>query len=155
MVVADTTVISNLLAIGQIELLRALFGRVLVPPTVHAELLAWHDEPPTWIEVVPVTDSPLLRKARRAVHAGEAEAIALAHQTRPEWLIIDDSEGRRFAVECGVPIIGLLGCLLLAKRAGHVTAISSLLDKLQNDAGFYLSLSLKREVLRKAGEADA
>ena len=45
-VVSDTTAISNLLTVEKADLLVTLFQKVLVPPAVFGELLAWHDTVP-------------------------------------------------------------------------------------------------------------
>ena len=37
-VVSDTSPITNLMAIGELEMLRQLFGEIIVPPEVYAEL---------------------------------------------------------------------------------------------------------------------
>ena len=55
-VVSDTSPISNLLTIGQLELLPTLFQRVYVPVEVWRELAAFHDNLPSlddseWLEV--------------------------------------------------------------------------------------------------------
>jgi uncharacterized protein len=49
-VVSDTSAISNLLSIGRVELLRQLFGNVLIPPAVASELAVTHDQLPSFIE---------------------------------------------------------------------------------------------------------
>lgn len=87
-----------------------LFGRVLIPPAVWAELLAFHHDLPDWLEVVTVTDSSRVTEYRRHVHAGEAEAIALAVEIKPDWLLIDDADGRKLAKSEGAPVVGLMGC---------------------------------------------
>jgi predicted nucleic acid-binding protein len=48
-------------------------------------------------------------------------------------------------------VIGTLGLLLEAKRAGHVTTIRADLDKLV-ETSFFLSPQLYDHVLRMAGE---
>jgi predicted nucleic acid-binding protein len=49
-VVADTSAISNLMAIGREGILRDLFGEVLVPPAVERELLDWHCDLPAILD---------------------------------------------------------------------------------------------------------
>ena len=51
-------------------------------------------------------------------------------------------------------MIGALGLLLEAKRAGHVTTIRAELDKLL-ETSFFLSQRLYDQLLRMAGEAKA
>jgi uncharacterized protein len=51
-----------------------------------------------------------------------------------------------------VAIIGLVGVLLSAKRKGLLASVAPLLQRLEDDAGFRLSQSLKADALRAAGE---
>ena len=149
-VVSDTTAISNLLTIGRADLLTTLFERVIIPPAVWTELLAFHPELPDWLEVVTVSQVQRMRDYQRLVHAGEA--IALALEVRPDWLLIDDSDGRRLAKQEGAPVIGLMGVLLLAKERGLLLQVKSVIEALESQAGFYLSAAVRHEVLNLAGE---
>jgi len=82
-VVADTSPLNYLILIHEIEILCKLYGRVLIPPAVQAELLhphspsvvsSWMQNPPTWLEV----RSPTVTFAME-LDACEAAAIALEH----------------------------------------------------------------------------
>jgi predicted nucleic acid-binding protein len=53
----------------------------------------------------------------------------------------------------GLNVIGTLGLLLEAKRAGHVTTIRAELDRLL-ETSFFLSQQLYDQLLRLAGEED-
>lgn len=65
-VVADTTPLNYLILIDQIDILEALYGRILVPHAVQEEMLdpnappnvrAWAKDPPHWLEILsPSTD---------------------------------------------------------------------------------------------------
>ncbi|MEI6394753.1 MAG: hypothetical protein WCT12_27070, partial [Verrucomicrobiota bacterium] len=48
---------------------------------------------------------------------GEREAIALALETNANFLLIDETDGRRTAVQNGVPVKGTLGMLEEAAKA--------------------------------------
>ncbi len=73
-VVADTSPLNYLVLIGQIEVLRRLYGRVLLPPEVLVELTAngappavidWVQSRPEWLEIRAAggnQDDPLLRQ---------------------------------------------------------------------------------------------
>lgn len=126
-VISDTTAISNLLTIEKEELLHALFGRVIIPPAVCAELLAWHADLPAWIEVITISDAARVERYRQSVHAGEAEAICLAAELNCDWL-------------------------LLAKKQDLIPAVRTLTDRLRDQAGFFLTETVRQEVLRLAGE---
>lgn len=152
-VVSDTTAISNLLKVGRIELLSVLFGRVIIPPAVQNELLAWHESVPTWIEIIAPRDLSRVERFRREIHIGEAEAIALGLELDADWVLVDDSEGRRLARTEGAHVLGLMGVLLLAKRQGHLVEVRTLVDELIETAGFFLSPGIRDEVFRLADEA--
>jgi uncharacterized protein len=152
-VVSDTTAVSNLLTVGRADLLVSLFQRVLIPPAVWAELLAFHSDLPDWLEVVTVTDSSRVLAFQTQVHPGEAEAIALALEVKPDWLLIDDADGRKLAKSEGAPVVGLMGVLLMAKRDGFLTEVKALMTSLASQAGFYLSATVRDEVLRLANES--
>jgi predicted nucleic acid-binding protein len=151
-VISDTTAISNLLTIEKEELLHALFGRVIIPPAVCAELLAWHADLPAWIEVITISDAARVERYRQSVHAGEAEAICLAAELNCDWLLLDDGDGRRLARSEGLPVLGLMGVLLLAKKQDLIPAVRTLIDRLRDQAGFFLTETVRQEVLRLAGE---
>ena len=51
---------------------------------------------------------------------GEREAIALALETNADFLLIDETEGRRAAVQNGVPVKGTLGLLEEAAKRNLV-----------------------------------
>jgi predicted nucleic acid-binding protein len=56
------------------------------------------------------------------------------------------------AKRLGLSPIGVLGLLVRAKQRGLVTLVQPLLDQLENDLGFFISRSLRSEILRLAGE---
>ena len=47
---------------------------------------------------------------------GEAEAIALALESKADALLIDELDGRAIARKHGLSVLGTLGILLLAKQ---------------------------------------
>jgi predicted nucleic acid-binding protein len=62
-VIADTSPLNYLIRLGHSDLLREIYGRVLVPPAVltemkhpeaPAEVRAWACQPPAWLEVMQV-----------------------------------------------------------------------------------------------------
>jgi len=54
----------------------------------------------------------------------------------------------------GVPVIGLLGVLLEAKRRGIIQSLHDTIGALQTRAGFRISEALKTRLLSEAGEPD-
>src|SRR5437879_2594446 len=101
-VVADTSPLNYLIRLRKAEILLELYGRVIVPSAVLAELRhpdapepvrGWAEMPPAWLEIVKVNriDSSLADK----LGAGEREAISLALELRADLLLIDERTGRR------------------------------------------------------------
>jgi predicted nucleic acid-binding protein len=82
--------------------------------------------------------------------AGEAEAIALAAQRKCR-VILDDHRARSVATRIGVEMIGTVGILLQAKRAGLVSEVGPLLDSL-NQVGFRVDTRLRQKALELANE---
>jgi predicted nucleic acid-binding protein len=86
------------------------------------------------------------------VDQGEAEAIELAKELHADRLLIDERKGRKLAADEGVPVIGLLGIVLLAKRKGLVPSARQLMAALRSDAGVYLADDLLDKALGSVGE---
>jgi predicted nucleic acid-binding protein len=159
-VVSNTSPITNLAAIGQLDLLFHLYEEIIIPDAVWDELRSMgRDWPGTqevrsasWITQRSATNTPLVELLTRDLDRGEAEAIALALEIGAELLLLDEREGRRAAKRLGLAVIGILGILLDAKRHGCLSAVRPLLASLQQEAGFYLTDSLVRLVLDLAEE---
>jgi predicted nucleic acid-binding protein len=151
-VVSDASPITSLLQTGQAGLLRGLFDEVLMPPAVEAELLRFHAELPDWLVTRPILGQQQADLLSRLLDRGEAEAIVLAEECHADYLLIDEKRGRQQAEARGLTAIGLLGVLLLAKRAGQLASVSDLIDRLETQAGFFVSEHVKSIILRAAGE---
>ena len=83
---------------------------------------------------------------------GEAEAIELARELHADRLLIDERKGRKLAVAEGVAVIGLLGVVLLAKRRQIISSARVLLQRLEDEAGMYLSEEIRNAALMMVGE---
>ncbi|MGL5018834.1 MAG: DUF3368 domain-containing protein, partial [Luteolibacter sp.] len=127
-VVSDNSVLSCLAEIGELDLLRRLYGKITITETIRAEA-SHHCAPenlrrlflasPDWISVVP-DESPFLEETG-ALDAGEASAITLAWQHRnSSLLILDEKRGRKVASTLGLRITGTAGLLTDAAAAGLI-----------------------------------
>lgn len=158
-VAADAGPMIGLAVIGALPWLRTIFGHVLVPEAVAAELRLDSEMPGSkvlasawtqgWLEVVAVHDIPTYLQV--AVDGGEAAAITLARQ-RGVPLMIDENRGRIAARSEGVHVFGSGAVLLIAKKRRIITEIRPHLDAL-TQAGYRLSAELRRELLKLAGES--
>jgi predicted nucleic acid-binding protein len=125
-VVADTTPLNYLILIGYSEVLRDLYGRVLVPPAVLTEMQhmeappavkAWALSPPPWLEesLVRHLDTTLAEE----LGMGERQAISLALEVHADVLLIDELAGRQEAKDRHIPVTGTLAVLLQASLKGY------------------------------------
>lgn len=151
-VVSDTSAITSLIQIRLERILPELFSRVLIPTAVWRELKDFHAQLPVFLEVLDVRNGKEVEDLCRAVDRGEAEAIILAEERSPDYLLIDDFAARRVAMAKGLPVIGLLGVLVKAKRAGLLDSLGPVISDLENVAGFRISPDLRIFVLKAAGE---
>jgi predicted nucleic acid-binding protein len=71
-----------------------------------------------------------------------------------DWNILDDLPARRSAEATGLHVIGTLGTLVAAKRAGLLKSIRPELDALVRTS-FFPSPQLYDNLLRTAGEIDS
>lgn len=143
----DTSCLIHLERIGRLDLLRALYDDICIPPAVRDEF----GRVPAGIEIAPSPSPALVRLLRRTVDAGEAEVIALATEMDDAHVILDDGAARTEAQELGLSVIGTVGLVLRAKRDGYVPAARPLLDGLRG-TGFWMSDALYRHALDRAGE---
>jgi len=151
-VVSDTSPVTSLLSIGRIGLLRSLFGTVVIPAAVRAELLRFHSDLPAFLECRVVKDQAKVEALSIELDRGEAEAIALASEIGADFVLMDESIGRRVALRESVCVIGVVGVLLMAKQKGLVGSLSDVLEELCREAGFYLADAVKSAALMAAGE---
>lgn len=127
-VIADNSPLSALAEIGKLDLLHALYGKVLIPAAVWREachpnapeaLRTWLASPPSWLERIP--DPSEILPQTQPLGAGEAASITLAWSHRPRaLLILDDKAARRLAQTLGLRITGAGGILVAAARLGLV-----------------------------------
>jgi len=82
---------------------------------------------------------------------GETQVLMLALEIPGSIAILDDKLARRVAEVRGIPVIGTLGLLLNAKRAGILSEVRPSIDRLER-LSFRLSAQTRAAVLELAGE---
>lgn len=159
-VVSDSSPLIALSAVGRLELLKDLFGTVLIPEAVYAEVARTGAGLPgerevgeaDWITVRPVGNAGLVRVLGLDLDPGESEAIVLAMESGADLLLVDERKARRVASQLGLNVVGTIGLLVLAKQKGLLTAIRPVLDGLGTQAGFRIGTKVYDQALRLAGE---
>jgi uncharacterized protein len=124
-VVSDTSPLHYLILCSADAVLPKLFERVVIPPTVFAELQhpntpalvqEWMRSLPVWVAV----QKPHSLDLSLNVDAGELEAICLAREIQAAAVLMDDRAGRHAAAQCGLAVIGTLGLLEQAAVRGWI-----------------------------------
>ena len=133
LVVADTTPLNYLILIGQDHVLGALFGNVVVPEGVLAELkhprapvavALWVKALPVWLRVARVKDLDQTIPLGK----GEVEAISLALEMQLGIVLMDERKGRTTAQSRGLLTVGTLNLIDLADERGLLNGIVALND---------------------------
>lgn len=134
LVIADTGPINYLVLIERIDLLPALFQKVILPSAVQRELddretppsvRDWIANPPAWVEVRETPVRYFDDESLQGLDEGEQAAIALAAALNADLLLMDDREGVMVARSKGLAVTGTLGLLSLAARRGLVNLADS------------------------------
>lgn len=123
-VISDTTPIISLLKAEQLELLKYLFGEVVIPEAVYKELITNQMfqletekiKQSSFIKVGRVEDLKSVNIFRKmtGLDAGESEAIVMTKEKQADLLLMDERKGRRVAKQMGLSITGTIGVLIQA-----------------------------------------
>ncbi|MGB5726294.1 MAG: DUF3368 domain-containing protein [Thiogranum sp.] len=162
-VVADTGPLIALGRAGCLKLLHDLYKDVLIPPAVRDELHLGSERPGArqsaealeqgWLQVQELSAglAQALSDLMLVLDPGEAEAILLAEEMNCKFLLIDERKGRAIANRRGVPVVGIAGVLLAAKKRGLIDAVMPILQNMEQ-AGYRMSAGLTKEIARLARE---
>lgn len=159
-VISNTSPLTNLAAISHFDLLQQLYGGLLIADAVWEELnahgRAWPGRNEVagagWITRRTVQNRTLVTALRERLDSGEAETIALAMECPPIFLLMDEREGRHTAQRFGLKTVGVVGVLIEAKTRGLIVEVGPLLERLRQDAGFFLSDRVIHEARTFCGE---
>jgi predicted nucleic acid-binding protein len=157
-VLCDASPLIYLHRIGQLDVLRRLYGEIIVPAAVAEELRVGRQLsfdcpqlaalPWVHIEPLPGNASPMVVPD---LGPGEAELIALARLHPGCVVVIDETLGRHIAKLNGLAVTGTVGVLLRAKQRGHIASLTGSLNRLLAE-GFWLDDDTFRWLQKAAGE---
>ncbi len=161
--ISDSSTLIHMAGIGRLELLKEFYKKILISPAVWKEVVeegrgrrgarevkeACNSG---WIEVIIPTNETVVRLLERELHKGEAETIALAIERHPEVIFLDELEARRVANVYGLQITGTIGILIRAKLLGKIASLREELDRLRNDAGFWIRDEIYQRALQAVAE---
>jgi predicted nucleic acid-binding protein len=159
-VVSDTSPVRGLISINQIDILKGLFEKILIPVGVKEELLRIHSlhsdieqfMKQDWVEIINIKDKQKLVELRNFLDSGESEAIVLAIESNCNFILMDENKGRRIAKSLNLNVLGLIGILILAKQKGLITEIKTQLKELREKYGFWISNQFYSNILKSIEE---
>jgi len=143
--VVNASPLINLAKIGRLNLLNDIFGKIVVPSAVLGEI--------SGLDISEVVFTTLNIENRVAVqsllgklHDGEVEVIVGVQEIKADFAVLDDLDGRKYAMNIGLSVIGTLGILQRAKRLGLIVDLACDIAQLRN-LGMYMSDSLVQKIL--------
>jgi len=159
-VVSNTTpLIAITAATGNLDVLRTLYTRVVVPYEVAEEIRAGGKDSfgldvfdqASWVEISPdpVVLAPYLQNT---IDRGEASVIQTALQHGIKLVCIDETAGRRVARLSNLSVTGSIGILLKAKSMGYALSIPEAINRMR-DRGIWLSQDVIRFALARSNSS--
>jgi len=162
-VIANSTPLIHLAASGDFELLRILFGSIIIPTAVYQEVVVEGAGKPgeaetrraagTWLTAAGELDQTLVRGIMQSqgLHAGESEVIVLAESLPADSIVMDDRRAVTFAKARGLAVVRTPAVYVTAKRRGLIGNVRPKIDQLRS-AGLRLKHGDYEAVLRLADE---
>lgn len=132
-IISDTTPLISLLRLDRLDILKKLFGKLIIPEEVFNEI-----NNPSYtdykVEADKILSSGFIQidntitdydvntiTYSKKLDSGEKSAIALYHKLNADLLLLDEFNARSYAMEKGIKIMGTLGILLTANQKNFLT----------------------------------
>lgn len=156
-IIADAGPLIAFVRLHQLSLLPQIFDHVFVTDIVFTECAGRSDFPESVLvqeaiarKQLELCTAPDFSAYAQKIDVGEASSIAVAIEYGC-GVLMDDKAGRRMAANAGVPVIGTVGVLVLAKRKGLISLVEPQLEKL-SASGYFLSEEIIAAALAASGE---
>lgn len=158
-VVVNTTPLIALSHVRQLDILRKLYGEIIIPEAVYNELSVKAesickkavDKSLDWIRVEKIENQLAKSMYKTQLHDGEVEVMILSKEIGADVVIIDDANAKKHAKYLGLPVTGTLGVLIKAKQMGYVGELKPVLYQLVEN-GIYISQKVLDLCLKQVGE---
>lgn len=149
-VVSNTSPLILLLQINKLDLLRKLFGKILISKEVFNEIKDKSQKKHLLDEIKKGWIKKIFAPKLNVLHnldSGEASSISLALQFNKSLLIVDDKKARDFALSVGLEIIGTIGVLILAKKLKLISGTKEIFNQLINNK-LWISETLYNQIFK-------
>ena len=162
-VVSDSSPLNYLALLSDFDLLRQIYGTLVIPPEVHREVVERGAAYPVgqavtaalgdWIVVAEAPNSSQVVSLRQEhrLDLGESQAILVAENLGKTPLLMDERRGVRCARSRGITVIRTPMIYADAKLLGLISSVRIKLDDLRSQ-GFRLSDRHYDLILKELGE---
>ncbi len=162
-VVSESSPLNYLALLSDFDLLRQIYGTLLIPPAVHREVVEAGAGYPVghevrtalgkWISVARAPDDAEVVSLRQEyrLDRGESEAIRVAEALGGPPLLMDEQRGVRCARLRGMTVVRTPLIYAEAKGLGLIASVRDKLDELRL-CGFRLSNRHYELILQELGE---
>jgi predicted nucleic acid-binding protein len=156
-VVSNSSPLISLAKIDAFDLLQKLYGALVIPAEVYAEVVsagaglagAAEVSKCPWIEVREIRHPAAMdeiRSRRLALGLGELSAMILARELAADLVLLDDLGARKLAQKQGMKVQGCIAVLEACYRRGHVADLRQAYERMLQ-AGVYLDRKLLNRIL--------
>lgn len=158
-IISNATPIISLLKIKKLDILKDLFGEIIIPYEVYCEITNYSAlkkdyldiRELNWIQYRKVKDSDKVNYLLTELDRGEAEVIVLGKELNAKLLLIDEFMARKIATIMKLNIKGIIGCLVLAKEQGIIKTVKNIIIEMQ-EKDIWFDDELLEEVYKKVNE---
>jgi hypothetical protein len=162
-VVSDSSPLNHLALLSDFDLLRGIYGALVIPPAVYREVVESGLDYPVaaavlaalgkWVSVASAPDAGPVASLQREHRPdlGESEAILVAESLERVPLLMDERRGVKCARSRGLAVIRTPLIYADARILGLVASVRAKLDELRA-SGFHLSDCHYRMILEELGE---
>jgi predicted nucleic acid-binding protein len=157
--VSNTGPIIALSSIDHLEILKEIFEEVILPETVHNEIMQGGKDftglgcyrKATWIKVQSLA-SPIEPLLGTLLDKGEASVIQLAREKGADFVLIDERKARKIARKIyGIHVVGSARILVEAKHQGLIFNVREALEGMRS-AGYWIHDDIVKTVLERTHE---
>ena len=158
-VIVNTTPLIALCHVGQLELLKKIYGEIMIPQAVYRELSKKKesickkqvDNALDWIHVEKIENQMAKSMFKTQLHDGEVEVMILAKEKNADIVVIDDANAKKHAKYLKLSVTGTLGVLIKAKRQGHISELKPVIQEMI-DKNIYISEKVMKICLEQVNE---
>ena len=157
-IVVNSTPLIALAKVNMLELLKEMYGQVIIPEAVYREVMEKNDVAAQrveaaleWMDVRKVDPILERRMYRAKLHDGEVEVMLLAQSIGADAVIIDDGAARKTAEYLELPLTGTLGIMIKAKQRGLLDAVMPVVQQMEQ-TGIYFSKEIKDKIRKLSDE---